>query len=350
VGLFTSPHLARWEERIRIDGVIIDDELLANAGGRVIQALPLLGAARTAVTRFELWTALACEAFALAACDVAVLEVGLGGRYDATTAADADLVVITRIALDHTAILGPTLADVAREKAAIIRSAAPVVSAPQAREAGEIVIARAAELRAPLLMGDVDVLWTRGGGRLAVLVREHDIADIHVGLRGPHQDENAATAVAAALSLDGVAVSDHAVRHGISTVRWPARFEVARDAVVDGAHNPDGARALAVALRDAFPGERFSFVLGVMSDKDLDGMLAELAPLAERIVAVRSASPRARSAEEIADASFARGVRSDVAPTVAAAIAAARSEGSRVVVAGSLALAAEARTALGLGD
>ena len=338
VGLFTSPHLARWEERIRVDDRIFDDELLAAAGGRVVDAVRILGGSRSALTRFEFWTALACESFARAGCDAAVLEVGLGGRYDATTAAHADLAVITRVALDHTAILGPTLADVAREKAAIVRSPAPVVAAPQQADARDVIVARAVEIGAPLVLGGVDFLWKREGEQLAVVMGKHDISDISLGLRGAFQDENAATAIAAALTFDA-SVSDTAVRRGVASARWPGRFEVVGEVIVDGA-----------ALREAFPVGRVAFVFGCMADKDLEGMLAELAPLAARLLAVRSASPRARPAEDIADAAFARGVRSDVAPSVAAAMAQAGAEGWRTVVCGSLAIAAEARAALGLDD
>ena len=349
VGLFTSPHLRRWEERIRVDDRIVDDDLLAAAGARVVEAVRLASASRPALTRFEFWTALACESFARTGCDAAVLEVGLGGRYDATTAAHADLAVITRVALDHTAILGPTLADVAREKAAIVRSPAPVVAAPQQADARDVIVARAVEIGAPLVLGGVDFLWKREGEQLAVVMGKHDISDISLGLRGAFQDENAATAIAAALTFDA-SVSDTAVRRGVASARWPGRFEVVGEVIVDGAHNPDGARALAAALREAFPVGRVAFVFGCMADKDLEGMLAELAPLAGRLLAVRSASPRARPAEDIADAAFARGVRSDVAPSVAAAMAQAGAEGWRTVVCGSLAIAAEARAALGLDD
>ncbi len=348
-GLYTSPHLARWEERIRIEGAPVDDALLERAGALVLDAVLQLAREDGRLTRFEFWTALACVAFGLASCRAAVLEVGLGGRYDATTAARVDLSALTRVALDHTAVLGSTLGAIAEEKVAIVRERMPVVSAPQDEEARRVVLARVEAMRAPLLLGGRDFTWRRTPDGLEVTVLGQPYGALRVPLRGMYQEENAATAVAAALAVGalGIHVRPESIQDGIALTRLPGRFEVAGDVVIDGAHNPDAARALALALRAEFAGERFAFVLGCMRDKDLEGIMRELAPLARRIVAVRAATPRARDPEEITDAARALGLAAEPAPSVALGIARARDHG-RVVVCGSLAVVGEARAALGL--
>lgn len=350
-GLYTSPHLRRWEERIQIERRPIEDGLLAEAGALVLDAVLQLAPEDGRLTRFEFWTALACVAFALASCRVAVLEVGLGGRFDATSAARVDLAVLTRIALDHTAILGDTLAAIAEEKAAIVRERMPAVSAPQEEDARRVIVARAAAAHAPLLLGGRDFSWRRSGEALDVTVLGQVYEGLRVPLRGTYQDENAATAVAAALAMGalGIKLRPEMVAEGISRARWPGRFEVVDEVVIDGAHNPDAARALAAALRDAFPEQRFALVLGCHRDKDLAGILRELAPLARCVVAVRAATPRARPAEEVAALAGEHVADVSVATNVADGIRRARGQG-RVVVCGSLAVVGEARMALGLPD
>lgn len=350
-GLFTSPHLRRWEERIRIGGRVIEDDPLGKAGGLVVDAARQLSAELGPLTRFEFWTALACVAFRLASCRTAVLEVGLGGRFDATTAARVDLAVITRIALDHTAVLGPSLADIAREKAAILREGAPAVCAPQEDEAKREIVTHTRALHARLLLAGRDFSWRRSSDGLAVTVLGETYDRLELALRAPYQDENGSTAVAAAVAAStlGVAVRPGAIRAGLVAARWPGRFELAGTVVLDGAHNPDGARVLVSAFRSAYPGQRCAIVLGCMGDKDLDGMLRELAPIARRLIAVRVASPRARAPLEIAAAARTHGIAAEVADSVADGLAAAGRD-ERVVVCGSLAVVGVAREALGLSE
>jgi dihydrofolate synthase/folylpolyglutamate synthase len=351
-GLYTSPHLRRWEERIRISQLPIDDPLLARAGGLVIDAAMQIGDEAALLTRFEFWTALACVAFAEASCRAAVLEVGLGGRYDATSATRVDLAVITRIGLDHTAVLGHSRAQIAAEKAAIIRPDLPVVCALQPEDALEVIVGRARELNAPLLVCGRDVTWRRTEEGLDVTVLGQTYESLRVPLRGQYQDENAATAVAAALALGtlGIQMRPEMIAAGIAAARWPGRFEVVDDVVIDAAHNPDGAAALAGALLREFPEAVFTVVFGCHRDKDLDGMLASLAPAAKELVAVRARHPRARPAKEIADAARAAGFRVEVAETVEDGVRMARARGGMVTVCGSLAVVGEARAALGLAD
>lgn len=348
-GLYTSPHLRRWEERVRISGTVIDDVLLARAGAFVIDAALQ---SREEITRFEFWTALACTAFAEGSCRAAVLEVGLGGRYDATSAARVDLAVITRIALDHTAVLGATRAAIAGEKAAILRDRMPLVVGRQEPDALEMILARAKECESPHLVADRDFAWRRTDEGLVVTVLGQDYGPLRVPLRGSYQDENAATAIAAALALGvlGIQVTPQMVSHGMATARWPGRFEVVGDVVLDAAHNPDGATALATAFAAEFPGERPTLVLGCHRDKDLAGIVAALAPVAARVIAVRARSPRARNAEEVAAAAREAGLAAEVESDVAPGLARASALGGRVLVCGSLAVVGEAREALALPE
>ena len=348
-GLYTSPHLRRWEERIRISGRVIDDALLARAGALVIDATLQSG---DTPTRFEFWTALASAAFAEDSCRAAVLEVGLGGRYDATTAARVDLAVITRIALDHTAILGPTREAIAAEKAAIVGERMPLVVGAQEADSLAVILARAKERASPHLVAGRDFSWRRTPDGLDVTVLGQAYAGLRVPLRGAYQEENAATAVAAALGMGtlGIQITPEMVADGIARARWPGRFEVVGDVVLDGAHNPDGAAALARSLEAEFPGERATLVLGCHRDKDLAGMLGALAPVTRRFVAVRARSPRARDDAEIAAAAREAGIEAEVAGDVAQGLESARRGGGLVVVCGSLAVVGEARAALGLEE
>jgi dihydrofolate synthase / folylpolyglutamate synthase len=299
VGLYTSPHLVSFRERIRVDGEPIPEDGVVDG----VEALGTL-VARVDATMFEATTALALDHFAQEAVDIAVLEVGLGGRLDATTVGRPEVAVISRIDLDHQAVLGPTLEAIAGEKAAIIRGGV-AVSAAQAPEAERVIVARARAVGVPLLLEGRDLsvaVERRGpdGQRLTCAGPGWSLAGLELGLAGSYQPSNALLAVAAARELGA---AEAAIRDGLAHARWPGRFQIFRRAsgflVLDGAHNPAGARALAASLRDVFGEVPVTFVLGILADKDAGGIVAALAPLAHRIVLVALTSPRATTPDAL---------------------------------------------------
>lgn len=291
VGLYTSPHLVTVNERIQVGGVSIDDEAL---GARVVEVLRRSPAA-TGATYFELGTLVALEHFARERVEVAVLEVGLGGRLDATTAARPRLTALTRVGLDHMEFLGETLAAIAREKAAIFRKGAPAVSAAQHPEAQAVIEACAAAAGTPLLLEGRDFSLD-ALGRYAGPARA--LEGLALGLHGEHQHHNAAVAVTCAQLLEGqgVAVGDEAIRTGLRRTRWPGRLEQVPGhppLLLDGAHNEDGVEALRAAL-DAPPyaGRPVHLVFGVVSDKRVEPMLRRLLPRCASAVLTRLPTPR----------------------------------------------------------
>ena len=339
VGLYTSPHLVSFRERIRVDGEAIAEDDVADGFDAIATLV-----ARVDATMFEASTALALDHFAREAVDVAVLEVGLGGRLDATTVGTPAVVALARIDLDHQEVLGATLAAIAAEKAAIIRGGV-AVSAAQAPEAADVLIARAAAAGVPLLME---------GRELSVRVRARDLdaqtidaagpgwllEGLRMPLLGVYQPSNALVALAAARALG---VRDAACREGLARARWPGRFEVlrARDRIVvlDGAHNPAGAAALAASLAEWFGDTPLTLVFGALRDKDASGMLAALAPRARRLIFTASSSPRAARPEALRDAAPA-GAAVELADSAPEALALAAREPRTPIlcVAGSLSL------------
>jgi len=339
VGLYTSPHLVSFRERIRVDGEAIAEDDVADGFDAIATLV-----ARLDATMFEASTALALDHFAREAVDVAVLEVGLGGRLDATTVGTPAVTAIARIDLDHQEVLGATLAAIAAEKAAIIRSGV-AVSAAQAPEAADVLLARAAAVGVPLLMG---------GRELSVRVRARDLEAQTIDAAGPgwrleglrlpllgvYQPSNALVALAAARTLG---VRDAACREGLARARWPGRFEVlrARDRIVvlDGAHNPAGAAALAASLTEWFGTTPLTLVFGALRDKDAPGMLAALAPRARRLIFTASSSPRAARPEALRDAAP-HGAAVELADSAPEALALAAREPRTPIlcVAGSLSL------------
>jgi dihydrofolate synthase/folylpolyglutamate synthase len=292
VGLYTSPHLRHYRERIQVDGRPISES-------DFVDGVEALGTqiARLDATVFEAGTALALDHFCRARVDVAVLEVGLGGRLDATTVGSPRVVVIGPIDYDHQHELGDTLTLIAGEKAAIIRSGV-AFTACQDPEAEAVLERRAAEVAVPLVREGRELHVTPRGFTLDV--QRVDLAgpdwrmtDVACGLLGVYQPGNALLAAAAARELGA---DEAAIREGLRGTRWPGRFQIFRRdplTILDGAHNPAGARALAASLRAYFPGRPVTFVIGILADKDAGGILAALRPLASRIVLTASTNPRA---------------------------------------------------------
>jgi dihydrofolate synthase / folylpolyglutamate synthase len=346
-GLFTSPHMHRYAERVRIDGRPLSEREATLRIEDLLAAFGRRGAPDT--TFFELTTLLAIEAFRDHQCDIAVLEVGLGGRLDATNAVAPLASVITRVALDHMHVLGDTVAEIAREKAGILKRGVPAVIGVRDTSALRPILARARRAGVPLsLIGrDFDAVTGRTARDFGVRVGRRVLADLRIRLAGDHQRENAACAVAA-LSLlrgAGLATSDADVRAGLLRVRWPGRLEriAGRPAFLfDAAHNADGCEALARHLeRGAGRAARRVLVFGAMADKQYPQMLHRLAPLVDRIVYSPPNAPRAASHAQLRAVVPGAHARS-AADAIARARRAAGHDGL-VIVAGSIFLVAEAR-------
>ncbi len=367
-GLYTSPHLHSYCERISIDGAPIPEERFAS----LIEVLkPAADALRLESDRrlvtFDLLTATAFLAFREARVDAQVLEAGLGGRLDSTNVFERNTVcVITPISLEHTAILGGTIEKIAGEKAAIIRPGSSVILAPQSHSEAVGVVKRfAREAGADLVLVNEAYRWRRLGsdlkGQRVRLEGPFGALEVSLPLLGAHQVENAATALAAieALRLSGWAVDGEAIAQGLSAVRWPGRLEILRVTpliIADAAHNRDSARRLREALAEYVGSGKAVFVIGVSSDKDLEGIADELAPACVHVLATEAAHARALAGEKVAAAFRSRHIPVDVMENTGKAIerAIAVRGGQQVIcVVGSLFLVAEARLRLlgsGVGD
>lgn len=363
VGTTPKPHLVSYRERLEIDGQPIDPVTFTRLVREAIAAADGVERRHGPPTEFELLTAMLFSWFAQERVEVAVVEVGLGGRLDATHAWDGGVAAITNVALDHMAWLGDTVAAIAREKAAIIMRGDHAVTAATG-EALEVIRRRARRVGAPLVEVTPAVIggWDRNG----IDVDLERMGPTRISLRGRHQAENAAVAHALldALAAAGIAsVDDETRRRGYASATWPGRLELLRvdghEVLLDGAHNPAGAAALAAALDDLRPfllgGDGaapppLTLVHGSMADKDVDGIVAALdrstALRGARIVTTQVPGERAMAAGELARRWRAarRDARIIVAPEIAAALATALTDGpGTIVVAGSLYLVGEAR-------
>jgi len=324
-GLFTSPHLIDYRERIKVSGQEMPEEACA---AMLTELRQICGKMEFHPTFFEITLALAMKWFRKNECEIIVLETGMGGRLDATTAVPADICVITPIGLDHMQWLGDTLEEIAMEKAGIIAAGKPIISAAQTPGVEFLLEKEANEARAPI-----------------EFVRE-PLLGYSMALVGEHQKWNAALAVAA-LYRAGLHLDSDSVRYGLSKVAWPGRFEViGTNIVLDGAHNPHSATALAETWRSTYPGKKAALVFSAVSGKDIHGVLAVLAPLASRIFLCPVNTPRAVSAGELATHLPEHSPPHDVFPSFNAAFAAAISHEDCVLVAGSLFLVGEARAFL----
>ena len=312
VGLFTSPYLIVFEERIRVNGVMISQSELKDVTLFVREHTEAL-ARETGehATEFELMTAVALEHFARSQCDIAVLEVGLGGLLDSTNVIPApEVCAIARIGLDHTELLGTTMGEIAAQKAGIIKAGAAVVSYPQDDEAATEAIARAAQEAGASSLCTPDFSQLSIGGLSLGGMRQftYQGSAYETSLLGSYQPYNAAMAIECARALRdrGWAITEETIASGIAHTRWEGRFEVVESApdrptiIVDGGHNPQGATVLASSLQNLYPTVKPLFIMGVLADKDYRGMLDVVVDRARGFLCVTPPNPRALSANELA--------------------------------------------------
>jgi dihydrofolate synthase / folylpolyglutamate synthase len=343
-GLFTSPHLISFTERIRTNGTEISEEAVTRLAGRVMEAAP------EGTTFFEIITALAALHFAEAGVQIAVFEAGMGGRLDSTNALDGVLTLITPISLDHTDYLGNRIAEIAAEKVGICKAASPVVSARQLPEAARVIQRYALELGSPLYCCGDDFAAEWREGELDYHGLALNLRGLKPGVSGLYQSGNTACALAAAELLTGAgfALDPQVLVAGVERACWPGRMELfpGRPALLlDGAHNPAGAAALAEALVQ-IPRHRLLMVVGVMGDKELSGILDPLLPLTDAVFAVAPAIDRALPAADLASFCRSRGAVAHDAGTVARGISLAQAEAAPddlILVCGSLFTVGEAR-------
>jgi dihydrofolate synthase/folylpolyglutamate synthase len=325
-GLFTSPHLLTFRERVRVDGEMAAKEEIARELTRIRGVY-----GGTQATFFEITTALALEIFRGHGTDVVVLETGMGGRLDATNVAPPRVAVITSIGLDHMQFLGGTLREIAWEKAGIIKPGVPVVTGPLPEEAAAVMGQVAAERGAPLIE-----------------VRE-PARDFEVGLKGAHQRINAAVALRA-LEAAGLHIAPEHLARGLRSVTWPGRFQdTGHGFILDGAHNPEAAKRLVETWREQYGDRRTQVILGIVQDKDARGICAELAAVAEEFIVVPVRSPRAGPVEELIE------IAREWRPTRAygsldEAIQSAPRGATPAMITGSLFLMGEALALLGLAE
>ena len=363
-GLYTSPHLQDYVERIQIDGQPIPHAELVELVEQVrphVAAVPQL-------TTFEITTAIGLLHFARQKVDAAVIEVGLGGRLDATNVVTPRVSVITSLSYDHMAVLGNTLTLIAGEKAGIIKTGIPVVSSPQKDEALVVLERVAKEHQAPLTLVGREVLFTAGdhsldGQTLSITTKKkaedgqrkvennQESVILRIPLLGQHQVVNAATAFTA-IQASGLNVSTEAIRKGFADVTWPCRFEiVSREppVILDSAHNQDSFEKLAQTLEDYYPGRAVLLIFGSSEDKDVYGMLSALRGRLKLILATKATHPRAIEPEKIVETANRLGVRAEAVVPVEAALSRARvlakAGGEIVLSAGSMFVTAEVKTA-----
>ncbi|HEV8336360.1 MAG TPA: folylpolyglutamate synthase/dihydrofolate synthase family protein [Candidatus Polarisedimenticolia bacterium] len=366
-GLYTSPHLVQFEERITVNGEMIAPTSVARLATVIQEHVEQMGARGGDLERptfFESTTAMAFRHFQDVDVDVAVLEVGMGGRLDATNVVDAVTCLFTPIDLDHRQHLGEDVATIAWEKAGILKSGSRAITAPQSPEVMEVLL-RASAVRGATLL-EAEGIWRiaeRAQGTMTLISgvdSSHRMENLVLSLAGRHQRTNAALAVAAASRLPNLheKITEEAIRRGLAETRWPGRCEIAGEQptiLLDGAHNPASARALRRFLLENYKsqGRKVVMVFGAMMDKDLDGIMEALFPCAQRIVLTRAETPRA--ADPVVLESVARRHHDSVirAPGLSAALSAAKAEAGPsgvVCVTGSLYLVGDVKTLLEGGE
>ena len=355
-GLYTSPHFHTWRERIRVGGELISEAELTALVASLKPQLEAVNEKATygKLTTFEFLTALAFAYFGQRGVDFQVLEVGMGGRFDATSVITPVVGIITPISFDHMDVLGNTLAEIAAEKAGIIKPGSTVVISPQPDEAARVIRETCRSCGAQLVTVGSDVTWQGLGFDLArQLLRvkgRRDIYELSIPLLGQHQLSNAATAVAAleVLADKGFNVSREDIAKGLKRVSWPGRLQILSRhplVVVDGAHNIGAARQLAQSIQQYFNFERAILVMGTSYDKDVASIVSELFPLFDKVIVTRSRHPRAMAPAPLATEFARHGVKAQVAEDVPSALSRALAlagEKDLVCVAGSLFVVGEA--------
>ena len=341
-GLYTSPYIKEFGERMRVGGENIPKDTLAEITSYV---RPIADAMKDKPTEFELITAIAFLYFKRHNCDIVVLEVGMGGRLDSTNVIPAPLVsVITGVALDHTVVLGTTVAQIAAEKAGIIKNGSVVVYGGRDDVAFGVVAEKANSLECDLVRTDLSSLNVIKADIEGSVFDYKERKSLKLSLCGTYQPENAATVIETVNTLNklGFAVSENALAEGLSSARWRARFELLANnppVVFDGSHNIQGVTAAANSIARLFEG-KVAMLMGVLADKDYNDMASILAPLACKIFAITPPSPRALSSNELAKTFSSLGVESkpfsDILAAVEEAYAYAKAQNVPLVMLGSL--------------
>ena len=330
-GLYTSPHLHTWRERVRVNGELISEEEFITLVERLKPEVEAVNQKATygRLTTFELVTTLAYAYFELKRADFQVLEVGLGGKFDATNVIQPEVCLITSVSFDHTEVLGNSLPEIAAEKAGIIKSGSIVVTSPQPSEVAQVIEETCLGCGVELVRVGSDVTWQslsadfdrqlfRVRGRLGSY-------ELSIPFLGRHQLDNAATAVAAleVLAEKGFGISRESIVDGLARVSWPGRLQILGHhplLVVDGAHNPDSARRLRQSLEQYFEFDRAILIIGTSSDKDVVGIVSELTPLFDRVIVTRTRHPRAMAPPSIVAEFRRHGVEAQVAEAIPEAL------------------------------
>jgi len=354
VGLFTSPHLWQFHERFQVNGQPMADEALGRLGERV---LLLAREMEDSPSEFEMMTAVGMLYFQECGCDIVVLEVGLGGRLDSTNVIPApEVAVITNIGLEHTQELGNTRALIAAEKSGIIKPGCSVVLYQQDREVTDVVEQACLQAQAPLTVTALDTLEVLSSTRDGQLIRYRGEGPFHLGLLGSYQASNAATAleIVWALQKRGWNIPRQAMEDGLRKAVWPARMELARrdpDVILDGGHNPQCMQAICQSLEQLYPGKKVWFLIGVLADKDYPAMFSQLLGVARGFVTITPDSPRAMTAEDLAQ--YLRSLGAQATPCASTAqgidtVLSLAGTDDVVCICGSLYMIGEVRHLLGL--
>lgn len=358
-GLYSSPHLQDFRERFRFNNELISETEFVELINRLRPAIEQV----EDITWFEVTTALAFLFFAERGADAAVIEVGLGGRLDATNVVTPVVSVITSLSYDHMHLLGDSLASIAREKAGIIKPGVPVVSAPQPPEALDVLVEVAAQNESTLTLVGRDWLFDRthmtdAGECFQAGIADHPLDSYCVSLHGEHQALNATVALAALnhAQAAGVPITVEGMRQGLLAVDWPGRFEIVRQdptIILDAAHNGASARRLRATLTSFFPDREIVLIFGASADKDVLGMFEALLPITAHLIAAQAVHPRALAPDEIEALAREQGYSGSVTQIASAAGALKHAmtltgDGGLICTTGSLFIVGELRTELGL--